>query len=391
MPDEEARHHHGSHRGLLRPAADPGPSGPGIDAVIVPTARPPVCLAAAAELAEALGCPLVTLHSTNRASASEALRRLSNEVELVAIDVPDPGRLRLPDWETSRLLAGTVFARRTDVSAKRNLALMLSDMLGWSRVLFLDDDIVKLDQGDVRRAGRLLDSHSAVGLYNEGYPDNSVVCHAYRLSGGSQSAFVGAGALAVELDGSPSFFPDIYNDDWFFLVDSDMRLRSTTATGHVYQHPYDPFQSPARARSEELGDVLAEGLFCLLDGDLAVTDADAVYWAVFLARRRRFIVEVQEMVAAAIEPGEEKVRMIAALNGSLGRLAMISPELCEQFMKAWARDRQRWVRHLELLPAGMSLIDALPLLSRAGSPPLNWRRGDPPSPRPAFATSATGR
>src|SRR5580693_972894 len=195
VPDPEARLHHGSHRGLLQPVADLAPDGPGVDAIIVPTARRPAYLTAVGQLAETLKCPLVTLHSTKWTTAADAARRLGGDVDLIAIDVPpETGRLNLPAWETSRLLAGTVFARRTDVSAKRNLALMLSYMLGWSRVLFLDDDITKLDPGDVRMAGRLLDKHNAVGLCNDGYPDNSVVCHAYRMAGGRQQAFVGAGA-----------------------------------------------------------------------------------------------------------------------------------------------------------------------------------------------------
>ena len=72
------------------------------------------------------------------------------DVDLIAIDVPAPARLRLPDWETSKLLHGAIFARRTDLSAKRNLALLLSHMLGWSRILFLDDDITGLKPDDVR-------------------------------------------------------------------------------------------------------------------------------------------------------------------------------------------------------------------------------------------------
>ena len=154
MPDSQTRHHHGSHRGLLQPAAVPAPDGGGVDAIIVPTARRPAHLAAVGGLAEALKCPLVTLHSTQWTTAAKAAKRLGTDVDLIAIDIPaDAGRLHLPHWETSRLLAGTVFARRTDVSAKRNLALILSYMLGWSRVLFLDDDITKLDPDDVRTAG----------------------------------------------------------------------------------------------------------------------------------------------------------------------------------------------------------------------------------------------
>jgi hypothetical protein len=384
VPGSQTRHHHGSHRGLLQPAVDPVADGVGVDAIIVPTARRPAYLAEVGRLAEALNRPLVTLHSTKWTTAAQAARRLGTDVDLIAIDVPpEAARLHLPTWETSRLLAGTVFARRTDVSAKRNLALMLSYMLGWSRILFLDDDITKLDPGDVRMAGRLLDKHSAVGLCNDGYPDHSVVCHAYRLAGGPQQAFVGAGALAVELTRSRSFFPDIYNDDWFFLLDGDRYLQSTTVTGHVYQHPYDPFRTTERARGEELGDVLAEGLYWLLDQDRSIMEADEPHWSMFLARRSRFIQDTLEMVeAAGIDP-HEKERRIAALRGSLGRLALITPALCERYLAAWAADRRQWRRHVELLPTRLQRPAALAALSRRGSPRLNWHLSEGSGPQAA--------
>ena len=100
-----------------------------------------------------------------------------------------------------------------------------------------------------------------------GFPDHSVVCHAYRQAGGEQQSFIGGGALAVEVKRSKSFFPDIYNDDWFFLLDGSKWLQPIAVRGQVIQQPYDPFRTPDRARAEELGDVLAEGIYWLLDQD----------------------------------------------------------------------------------------------------------------------------
>jgi hypothetical protein len=130
VPGNEALDHHGSHRDLLWDSADHSPTRQRIDAIIVPTARPPAYLTEAADLAQALDCTLVTLHS-KWTTAAKAAERLPRSVDLIAIDVPDPAQLRLPAWETSRLLAGTVFARRSDLSAKRNLGLILSHRLGW--------------------------------------------------------------------------------------------------------------------------------------------------------------------------------------------------------------------------------------------------------------------
>jgi hypothetical protein len=350
----------------------------------VPTARPPAYLDQAGQLAESLNCPLVTLHSTKWTSAVRAAQRLPRTVDLIAIDVPDPAHLRLPRWETSRLLTGTVFARPTDLSAKRNIAVVLSRMLGWSRVLFLDDDITELNPDDVRRASGLLDMHNAVGLHVGGFPDHSVVCHAYLDAGGGQQSFIGGGALAVHLERNNSFFPDIYNEDWFFLLDGDKGIQSVGVTGAVKQYPYDPFRSPDRARAEELGDVLAEGVYWLLDQNKSIPDADRAHWARFLDKRKQFIGRVLRMVEqdGAIEAGD-KERRVAALKGSLGRLALITPELCENYLRAWRVDRQSWYRHLQKafvrdvqqLPADERRRQALASLSRPGVPLLNWQFG----------------
>jgi hypothetical protein len=378
VADKGIAYHHGSHRSLLwSPSADSSSAERRIDAVVVPTARRPAYLEEAAGLARELGCALVTLHSGKWTSADKAAQRFGSDVKLIAIDVPEPDRLRLPYWQTSRMLAGTVFARRTDLSTKRNLVLMLGHMLSWKRVLFLDDDITAVKPDDVRKASGLLDTYSAVGFQIGGFPDHSVVCHAYRDAGGKQQSFIGGGALAVELRRSKSFFPDIYNDDWFFLLDGDKRLRSSAMTGQVIQYPYDPFRSPDRARAEELGDVLAEGIFWLLDQDQLTSEADRDHWARFLDKRGQFIQGVLEMVQVDNKLDlNEKARRIAALKGSRGRLALITPELCEGYLQAWSADRRRWQHHLERLPTGQQLHEALAMLSRKGCPPLRWRLGD---------------
>lgn len=61
------------------------------------------------------------------------------------------------------------------------------------------------------------------------------------------------GALAVRVERSTSFFPEIYNDGWFFLLDGDKGIQPVAISGRVVQYPYDPFRSPDRARAEEFG------------------------------------------------------------------------------------------------------------------------------------------
>lgn len=377
MTGEETLNHHGSHRDLLEsPPVDSSSDRHGIDAIFVPTARPPAYLDGAAELAKSLGCILVTLHSKKWTTAAKALKRLPADLNFIAVDVRETAHLNLPSWRTTHELGDSVFACRSDLSAKRNLAITLSRMLGWSRILFLDDDISGLNPGDVRAAANLLGTYNAVGLHVGGFPDHSVVCHAYQMAGGEQQEFIGGGALAIEVNRIKSFFPSIYNDDWFFLLDGDDSLQPTAVTGEVIQQPYEPFRTPERARNEELGDVLAEGIYWLLDQGRRIAEADAAYWARFLGKRRLFIESVLRMVKADRDlTPDDMTRRINALKGSLGRLALITPELCERYLKAWADDRRQWETHLKALPTGLSIPAALTALTGTGSSPLEYELG----------------
>ena len=343
---EPSAHHHGSHRQLLTGAETVEVKPGQVDAIIVPTARPVAYLRQAIALADQLGCTLLVLCSKLAKAPDAAKAGKESRVSIVAIDTDSLPSGLVPNFKTSAVLRGNRFNRRTDTSIKRNLGLLLAEVAGWERIVFLDDDITVPRPDDLLDAAGLLASHAAVGLSNGGYPDNSVVCHAYRETGGPQDTFIGGGALAVGAASFTSFFPNIYNEDWFFLLDDD-RLRPSTVTGLAVQSPYDPFSDVRRARSEELGDCLAEGVFSLLDTGGRVQDADARYWRGFLDKRRRFIDDVLCRVQSADNDLAEKARMIAALKAARGRNQFIEPELCVDYLRVWRTDRDLWRRHLD--------------------------------------------
>lgn len=342
-----SRHHHGSHVKLLAEPERASRISP-VDAIVVPTARHSLYLQTAIDLALKLGCPLVALCS-KASSAQHTFRRARRAgIEIVAIDTDNVPVGLLPTFATSGLLAGTKFERRTDISLKRNLGLLLARRAGWERIVFLDDDITIPEPTDLGKAAGMLDSHDVAGLSIGGFPDNSVVCHAYRDAGGPQDSFIGGGALAINVAASTAFFPKIYNEDWFFLL-NDTQLRTSAKVGLAIQQSYDPFANEQRARSEEFGDTLAEGVYWLLDHGRRVRDADADYWREFLHNRRHFIGEVIDMVTQADIDLKTKTRMIKALKAACGRNLLITPQVCVAYLRAWRTDRLRWQRHVETL------------------------------------------
>ena len=352
--------HHGDHRALLRRVRRTAATDAQVHAIIVPSARPASYIMAAADLARRLNCVLAVLCSkiAERRDIIASIERNRIIVDVVAADVSDVARLPLPRLLTSTILAGTEFERPTDTSAKRNLGLALSRMVGWANVVFLDDDIRVPNPADLRRAVAELPRHDGVGLLIGGYPDNSVVCHAYRRAGGPQATFVGGGALAVPADRIDSFFPEIYNEDWFFLL-GDKGLRPAAIVGKAKQAPYDPFADPDRARREEFGDVLAEGIFALLDSGKKIQNADEIYWEGFLRHRQSLIEDiVDRLPECAVEAGQ-KQRMLAALEASREILLRIEPRHCVGYLEAWHEDRITWRNHVMQLPRDVPLKEAL--------------------------------
>ena len=346
-------HHHDSHHSLVLSAESElpdevrpeGAGAPRIDAIIVPTIRPSAQLTAAIGHARELDCTLLALCS--KASVGAEVLALAAEagVDAVAIDVDRLPPNLLPHFKTTDVLKRRWFRDPRDTATKRNLALLFASLAGWRRVFFLDDDITIDSVELLRCAARELSWYEVAGLRVEDYPDNSVVCHAGREVGRPQQTFVGGGAIAVDvLAAESSFFPQVYNEDWLFLLD-DNGLRPTTVVGEAGQAPYDPFTC-RRAWFEEIGDTLAEGVFWLLDEGRKVGDATPEHWRMFLAERKAFIAELLGAVIASDLPLLRRAKIGRALLASYLRNRRIKPDLCYDYLLAWHSDRRAWRQHV---------------------------------------------
>ena len=328
----------------------------------MPTARPYGYLRDAAELVKVLNCQLIVLCS-KWADADRALDLAADVgVRVVTVDVDDD-QPRLPDLRTSSMLneqGWRRFSRKTDTSLKRNLGLPFARMVGVGRlVLFLDDDIRRRDPQDIAEPPGCSSSHAAVGLADRGFPDNSVVCHAYREIGGFQDTFVGGGALSVQVVRITSFFPNIYNEDWFFLLNDDGLAPVTTVRpGHT--EAVRPVRATSPGPGRGVRRHLAEGVYALLDNGKTIDAADAGYWEAYLNVRRDFIQQVLHRVPRAIVADEaERQRMADALTGAHGRSLTITPDLCVEYLRAWSADRRLWQSWLGKLPHKPSAEAAL--------------------------------
>jgi hypothetical protein len=353
---------------------------PRIDAIVVPTARPASYLVAAAELAVQVGCLLVVLCAARAVEGVvEELEQRRSRLRAAVIGLPLEYTHRLLKFSTSEHPEATR-PEQIDLSTKRNLGLLMANMLGWRQILFLDDDMRGLEVRQFARASLLLERYRAVGFRVRSYPDNSVVCHAHRLTGEKQDTFIGGSPLLVDVATTRSFFPPVYNEDWLFLYDS-LRERAVAAAGEAEQLQYDPYGTANRAEAEEFGDVIGEGLLRLLHWKTQLHDAGQSLWQDLLERRGQFIELIIERLLTIMEGDDpqrslEAGRALKALTAAQDRRKEIEAGACVSFVKQWRNDLAKWTERILKLPRFTSIRKALrhlelPLVSLEVS---QWRQ-----------------
>ena len=325
-----------------------------LDAIIVPASRRASCLQPAIDLAADLGVLLVVLCS-KKTKADQVAKRVARTPGASSLIVPIPHEWTHPRFPSRTSAAEYQRAnanRESDLSAKRNLGLLLARLNGWNKIAFVDDDIIRTDSF-ARLAGQL-DRYQVAGMLLHRYPDNSVVCHARRLAGFAQDVFLTGAVLGVHCNSLPlSLFPDIYNEDWFFFA-REAAARELPRVGFARQPEYDPFETPERARHEEFGDLLAEGLYALIDGgdpslpfNEHLATATTSYWSRFIDARREVLTDIVIRLLDFLESNGDNGRIssaLASLDAAERQLDTITPDLCVSFLEAWRDDLDEWQR-----------------------------------------------
>jgi hypothetical protein len=339
------------------------------DAILVPTNRLVESLSACIGLALETAIPLIVVCSkrVKKRQVIDAARR--ENVEVFAVDLPPHPANPLDGisftTSTNDDLLDLTSGLTRDLSTKRNLGLVIARMLGWQRLMFLDDDIYDISKEDVDALASGLNDHTVSVLIPDEYPDNSVACHAHRLGGGVQGRFASGGGMGIRCDREDlGFFPNIYNEDWFFFAE-EAASHKITRVGASRQREYDPFRDPQRAVKEEFGDLLAEGLYARLDAHRDIPGVDTAYWADFIESRAGFLSKVAELLTRHPDRNldNQEGRKIRAAQVSIraaqGQLERISPELCQKFINLWQGDLVEWRRYLTKLPRVESLASGL--------------------------------
>ncbi len=397
-------------------------TGRHLGGIVVPTCRDFAVtgtgLLFAARIALSHGCPLIVIHSRDARAAEfpAAVRDLLGDA-LVMIDLDQVHESWRPGLESAQDDLGRLH-RTNDVGWKRNLGLMLAARFGWEFALFLDDDIAPAEHGPtltpeyLAHALQVLKGDGdlqAVGWPLVGFDDNSVVGHARPLVGLPQDIFISSGALLLRVGEHTAFFPEnVYNEDWLLLIQTlagagDYQ-RALARGGPVRQKPYDAF-CRVRARSEEVGELLGEGLMNLVEdhGPGFPGLMSGRYWKRVMAGRRSLLRRIIRERAGQMQvwpegtPDQSEDPVVVCMNTALWTHQQVSPRKLADYAGRWWADRERWQSVLVSLTseaAGREPESFAPkLLGEPREPWVHTRRGEgcQSSLSPSASTTDRGR
>jgi hypothetical protein len=133
--------------------------------------------------------------------------------------------------------------------------------------------------------------------------------------------------------------------------------REVAAVGSVRQDFQDPFAELSRARDEEFGEVIGEGLIAWLHTGSLHSPLSEKYWAEFLRLRAAFIETVA--LGCRLSDHPDAARAGVALEIAESARRGLSPRVLADYVAAWWADRDSWRRFLTQLDAGDGLVAAL--------------------------------
>lgn len=343
-------------------------TGRRIGGIIVPTCRDFAGtgdgLMFAARLALTHGCPMVVIHSREARAPEfpQSVRDLLGDA-LIVLDLASVHESWRPGLASTEHELSTLH-RSNDVGWKRNIGLMVAARFGWEVALFLDDDISAAETGPTLSAQHLAHALKVLeedrDLMAVGWPlcdfdDNSVVGHARPLVGLPQDIFISSGALLLRITERTAFFPHgVYNEDWLAVLQTlalapDYQ-RALARGGPVHQKEYEAF-CPRRARSEEAGELLGEGLMNLVEdhGPGFTSLMSGRYWKRVMGGRRSLLRRIIRKRTDGAMPiwgeGAEPLSadpVVVCMNTALWAHRELNHRKLVDYASRWRADWDRW-------------------------------------------------
>jgi hypothetical protein len=220
-----------------------------------------------------------------------------------------------------------------DLPTKRNLALISARKKGYRKVLFVDDDIRGLTPHALRTGSDLLEEYIISGCFVQDHLDTSILGHLERIAGDQVMGFLSGSFLFLRPFETQGFFPNIYNEDWLFML-PHIQQHSICSFGTINQLYNNPFKNPDEAMFQEFGEIIAEGLFALVQAGKYERRYEPRVWADTISERRAIF---------NLLKGHPKCRdQSAFIDSAMRANKCITSEDCISFIHGWEKDIQQW-------------------------------------------------
>ncbi len=220
-----------------------------------------------------------------------------------------------------------------DLSLKRNFALWYSKNKTYERVLLVDDDIRGLTQDKLNLGNKYLEKYIISGCFVDDFLDTSVVGHFELMYGANKYIFLGGSFLFINVVKARGFFPNIYNEDWLFMLEHVLD-HSICSFGTIQQMPYNPFNDKNRALFQEFGDIVCGGLYELISADTYDLRYNYHIWKEIISERRQLLELLKQHFS---QPTYQQL-----INAIIDVNVTITPDDCLIFVGDWETDTVAW-------------------------------------------------
>ena len=161
--------------------------------------------------------------------------------------------------------------------------------------------------------------------------------------------------MLVDAARSTSFFPNIYNEDWLFLLGDGVPVQGGTIRPYGAAHATT--LTPTRPRRRLRNSATRSPKACT--GCWTATEVSSRQTSrsghACCSGAARSSTSYSPGVDVAVTDDVKRQAMRNSLEAARGRSAFITPRLCQDFVQAWTRDLRRWEAFITGMPAPSNL------------------------------------
>lgn len=174
----------------------------------------------------------------------------------------------------------------------RNFALDNSTLLGYEKILFVDDDISGFDARKIEEGFSALTEHNFVSCILKGFEDDSILGHIAKQVGVIDDGpkMLSGGFLFLSPTSISHRFYNIYNEDWILQLLEKDKEQIILPYSVLHDAEQNVNWTLDQAIFQEFGEIVVEGLL----ENVNALSMNYSFWESMLELRIQFIEEILE-------------------------------------------------------------------------------------------------